>query len=320
MAAFAAPPEGKGGGKGGGGGDSGGDPPPETFVPAIAYFEEGRKSKDLKLANRSGDVACLVASTPTGSPKLRGFAYDAANKHLAYSVSETAIYVVGWDLDPCDVGTPIHTIPLSSGNHIETMDFSPNGNLLVWREEDYDYAGPATAGIIHIYDLGTRSVRELPLRGWAAGEPRFSPDFARSNEVIFVGGGADGSLGTYASLYAYKIDSGVSPGTNPRKLLDGAPYNFDHIYSVSNQGGIGDPSVVLGNHLTGELLKVSIDTGSVAAIADGNEPAYSCDNSELIYRYGTGGRRSEVRITSADGSSTEVWSKADLRFFDWFCP
>lgn len=315
FAASAAPPEGKGGGKGGGKGE---DPPAETFVPAIAYFEESRKSKDLKLANRAGDAACLIVRSNDGEPKLRGFAYHAASNTLAYSKGGSGIYLASWGEDPCAIGSGA-LIP-DTGSP-EFLDFSPLGGKLIWRETHPDYTGSGTVGTasqIFVYDLSSAQVQELPLDLWAVGGVRFSPEFESTGEIVFRGGPLDGSEGLYDSLFVYDIDAPVSAGSNPRKIVDGAGDYIDIVLSASSPGGGGEASVA---YVQGTIHQVRISDGTQAgpSIA-GYEPAYSCDNSEIIYRYPASARRYEVRISSSDGNSTETWTKADLRFFEWFCP
>lgn len=318
----AAPPEGKGGGRGGGGGD---DPPAEPFAPSIAYFEESRKSKDLKLANRAGDQACLVVRSGSGSPKLQAFEYHAATKMLAYSIGNTGIFLASWGSDPCTIGEgTLIRGQVAPGS----MDFSPDGQYLVWREPDENYTGFGTAARIIIYDLSAGTTSEVSLKAWGGVRPEwgvngewglsqvhFSPDFATSNELIFVGGSLDGRFGEYDSLFAYDIDE----TSVPRKLLDGASIGFDFVLSVTNPGGTGQAKVAFTNNNNGQVIQLPINGGATSSFA-GYEPEYSCDNSELIHRKDASSRKNEIRITSADGSSTETWSKASLRFFDWFCP
>lgn len=324
-AVSAAPPEGKGGGKGGGnGGDD--EPPAEAFLPAIAYFEQSRKSKDLKLTNRAGDVACVVKQSGTSSAVLRGFVYDAANKMLAYSIGSRGIFLTTWDEDPCVVGdgTLIH-----SQASPEFMDFSPDGNYLVWRETVQDYSGFGTASEIFFYDLSSGTVSNISLDAhggsrpewgvngeWAVSNVQFSPDFDPSNEdspdeLIFRGAPLDGSLGEYESLFSYNIDGQSAP----RKFYDGGGDYIDIVMSVTNPTGGDEARIAITK---GHVRQIAISNGAEGPTFDGYEPAYSCDNSEIIHRSGTG--KADIRITAADGSSTETWSKANLRFFDWFCP
>nr|WP_298895367.1 hypothetical protein [uncultured Altererythrobacter sp.] len=319
ISASAAPPEGKGGGKGGGN-NGGEDPPTDPFVPAIAYFEEGRKSKNLKLANRAGDQACMISD----QQGLRGFEYHASSKVLAYSVSGIGVFLTSWGDDPCTVG---NGTLIRNQAAPENLDFSPYGRYLVWREPVEDYSGFGTAARIMLYDLSDGSVSEVSLEAWGGVRPewgvngewgvsniRFSPDFATTNEIIFVGGSLDGRFGEYDSLYTYSID-----GANaPKKLLDGASISFDFVFSVTSPAGSGVSKVAFRNNNNGQVVQLPINGGAASSFA-GYEPDYSCDNSELIHRKDASSRKNEVRITSADGGSTETWSKASLRFFDWFC-
>lgn len=321
-AILAAPPEGKGGGKGGGGGGGGEDPPAQPFVPAIAYFQETRKSKDLRLANRAGDQACLVLQSASGEPKLRGFAYHAASNKLAYSTDGLGIRIATWGSDPCSV-TSGPVIP-QTGNP-EFMHFSPDGSLLAWSEGDPDYTGFGSAYIIVIYDLSSGARTEFDLKQWggtrpewgvdgewSAGNVHFSPDFDSSNEIVFSGGPLDGSQGAYNSLFVFNLDGSSAP----QKFYDGAG-GMDSIMSVTRPSGAGVARMAISQ---GEIRQIVIDDGSQGPSFDGTEPSYSCDNSEIIHRFATGKwNKYEIRITSSDGSSTETWSKANLRFFDWFC-
>lgn len=330
VAVSAAPPEGKGGGNGGGGGDGGEDPPAETFVPAIAYFEDGRKNKDLRLANRAGDQSCLVMRTAQGADELRGFVYHAGSKTLAYSRDNLGIYLTTWGNNPCTVsdGTLIR-----SGPNPEFMDFSPDGRLLTWSEGDPNYTGFGSANIVFVYyvaDVGEISAGTLvqfDLKQWGGSQPewgvngewsasfRFTPDFATSNEVVVSGAPLDGSQGAYVSLFKYDLDETSAPTL----LLDGADIAFDAVVTITNPGGDGSARYAFTNNNTGDVLQVRLSDGGVVGSFTGYEPAYSCDNSELIHRSGSG-RKVETRITSADGTSTETWSNGNLRFFDWFCP
>lgn len=330
MAASAAPPVGKGGGKdkGGGGDDGSGDPPAETFVPEIAYFEEDRKGKDLKLANRAGDAACVVLQSSSGSPKLRGFEFHAPSKLLAYSIDDTGIFLASWSDDPCFVGGEIQ---IRAQVAPESLDFSPDGKFLVWRENVDDWTGLGTAAKIFIFDVTSPNSEptEVSLEAWGGERPewgvngewgissqvRFSPDFATSNELIFAGASLDGRFGEYDSLFAYNIDE----TTIPRKLLDGANVLFDWVLSVTNPSGQGAAKVAFTNNNTGEIIQIPINGGLATTFSAYGEPEYSCDNFEIIHRSGSG-RKLNIEITGVDGTPIETWSKADLRFFDWFCP
>ena len=316
---IAAPPEGKGGGKGGGGGD---DPPAEPFMPSIAYLEEGRKSIDLKLANRAGDQACLVLRSESGA-RIRGFVYHAASKVLAYSIPNIGIQLATWVDDPCVVGAG--TL-IGSGGDTSYMDFSPDGNLLAWTEPDPGYTGFGTSSLVFVYDVGNGTLTQLDLEQWGGDRPewgvygewstgsvRFSPDFSTTNELLFSGGPLDGSQGAYNSLFAYNIDE-TEP---PRKYYDGAGDGIDSVMSVTNPTGTAEARIAITQ---GPVRQIAISDGSEGPTFDGYEPAYSCDNSELVHRFRTNGGKYEIRITSADGGSTETWSKGKLRFFDWFCP
>lgn len=319
FAALAAPPAGKGGSKGGGGED----PPPEPFSPAIAYFEQGRQSKDLKLANRNGDQACLVMRSQSGAPTLRGFVYHAASKVLAYSIDNSGIFLATWDTDPCLVGSGQLIRPSANP---EFMDFSPDGKYLTWTEPVDGYSGFGSAAEIFIYNLESGTLSGVPLDAWGGTRPEwgvdgewgigpvlFSPDFLSSNELVFRGAPLDGSAGEYDSLFAYNIDG----TTAPRKFFDGAGGGIDVVMSVSNPQGAGDARVAIRK---GPIRQIAISDGSQGPSFDGYEPAYSCDNSELIHRTSPSSGKYQIQITSADGTSTETWSKANLRFFDWFCP
>lgn len=325
VAVSAAPPEGKGGGKDKGGGDGGGDPP-ALFVPAIAYFEEGRKSKDLKVANRAGDQACLVLSSSSGSPKLRGFEFDPSSSLLAYSIDNTGVFLASWGGDPCTIG---QGTLIRSQVAPENLDFSPDGRYLVWREPVDDWTGFGSAAKIFIYDVTAPDSEptEVSLEDWGGPRPewgvngewsvsnvRFSPDFVATNELIFVGGSLDGRFGEYASLFAYNINENYEP----RKLLDGSNISFDYVFGVTHPNGAGDAKVAILNNNNGRILQVPINGGTASSFV-GGEPEYGCDNAELIHRTQSG-RKFEIRITSADGSASELWSRADLRFFDWLCP
>lgn len=321
MTASAVSAQGKKNGNGGGGG---GDPPDPVFTPAIAYLEVGRKSKDLKLSNRAGDAACLVVSTPLSGARLSGFEFHAAEKVLAYSIGGQGIFLASWDDDPCTI---TNVIPIRAGVAPESMDFSPDGRHLVWRETTEGYTGFGTAAQIFTYDRSSGLTSEVSLEDWGGVRPEwgvdrewglfqvhFSPDFENSNELIFVGGALDGSLGVYQSLFAYDM----SEGSPPRKLLDGSGLSFDYVMSVTNPGGQGEAKVAFTDNDTSNIVQLAINDGG-STVFSGYEPEYSCDNSEIIHRTGSG-RRTEVRITSTDGGASETWSKADLRFFDWFCP
>lgn len=323
-ALVAAPPEGKGGGKGGGGGE---DPPAEPFVPAIAYFDSTSTAKQLRLANRAGDQACMVVETPDGGPKLRGFTYHAASKQLAYSISETGIYVTSWGSDPCKVDAPTQVRALSGGDHPEVMDFSPDGRYVVWTEPIHEYTGFGSPYLIYIYDTQEATVFEVSLlqwggvreewgvdREWSVGGIRFSPDFATSNELIFVGGPLDGSQGAYTSLFRYDI-SGNSP---PLKIYDGAGMSFDQFISVTNPEGEGSHRVAFTDNETKILVQVTL-AGDEVIRFDAREPAYSCDNTEIIYQAFLRKNRNSWFIADVDGTNAERWSSAGS-WFDWFCP
>lgn len=320
----AAPPEGKGGGKGGGGGDE--EPPAEPFAPAIAYFEDGRKYKDLRLANRAGDQACLVLRTAQGDDELRGFVYHARTKMLAYSRDNQGIYLASWGDDPCTVGDG--TL-IRSGPNPEFMDFSPDGSLLTWAEGDPDYTGFGSANIVFIYEVATGVLTQFDLKQWGGSRSdwgvngewsasfRFTPDFATSNEVVVSGGPLDGSKGAYVSLFKYNLDELAAPTL----LLDGADIAFDAVVTITNPGGEGSARYAFTNNNTGDVLQVRLSDGGVVGSFKGYEPAFSCDNSEIIHQSSGGkGGKSAISITSADGSSSTVWSSGNYRFFDWFCP
>jgi hypothetical protein len=308
-AASAAPPEGKGGGKGGGGNN----PPVEPFVPAIAYLQDGRKTRDLRLANRAGDQACLVLQTNTGSPKLRSFVFDAANKRLAYSLSEEGVYLTNWIDDPCEVGQPIEIRQLEAGDHPEFMDFSPQGGFVAWTEPDPNIEDAYT---IVMHEIGGGNTT-LALTGWRVGGLRFSPDFESSGELLFTGSAIDLSLGwgAYNSIFAYSTQTQAI-----RKVLDGASFYLDPFLTVTNPQAVGPAKVAFTDLDTKDLLQVRLSDGQVVETFPGYEAAYSCDNTELIHRGRGKGTKLFVYLTKADGSSSEFWSKSELRWFDWFCP
>ncbi|MBY6014377.1 hypothetical protein KUV75_05620 [Qipengyuania gaetbuli] len=323
-ALVAAPPEGKGGGNGGGGGE---DPPAEPFAPAIAYFDSTKTAKQLRLANRAGDQACMVVETPNGGPTLRGFTYHAASKRLAYSIGETGIYVTSWGSDPCKVDTPTRVRTLSGGDHPEVMDFSPDGRYVIWTEPIHEYTGFGSPYLIYIYDFDQDVFFPVPLDQWGGEKVdwgvdgewgtsgiRFSPDFATSNEVIFIGAPLDGSAGLYDSVFAYDI-SGDTP---PRLIYDGENLSIEQFVSVTNPEGQGEAQIVLADRNSGELIQLTLDGTEVRRFG-GSEPAYSCDNSEILYQYSAGKRRNSWFIASVDGTNAELWSTSG-RYFDWFCP
>lgn len=316
----AAPPEGKGGG--------GEDPPAEPFVPAIAYFEELKTSKQLRLANRAGDQACMVLETPDGSPKLRGFTYHAATKRLAYSISETGIFVTSWNGDPCKVNAPARVRELSSGDHPEVMDFSPDGRYVAWTEPIHEYDGFGSAYLIYMYDFDQNVFFPVPLHQWggrkeewgvdgewATSGIRFSPDFATSNELIFIGAPLDGSAGPYESIFAYDIGG----STPPRLVYDGANLSIEQFVSVTNPEGQGEARIILADRNSGELIQLGLDGTEVRRFT-GSEPAFSCDNTEILYKASAGKRRSGWYIAKVDASGAELWSSGSVRWFDWFCP
>lgn len=335
--ATVAAPGGNGKGKGGNDGGGGGDPPTADFVPRIAYFSEGRKAKDLRLSNRAGDQACLVMQSANGSPTLRGFSFDAANRKLAYSVGESGIYLTSWGAQgPCFVESAANITHESfrirgfgEGVHPEVMDFSPLGKKLVWTEPNQAYTGPGSEHRILLYDLETKAVSELPLIEWQISGIRFSPDFETSRELFFVGGPLDLSQGAYASLFAVNIDDVVSaatdsdpasdPDTIPDKIYDGINVSFDLFIGVTNPDGQGAAKVTFTDNNTKQIYQVPIGGGSIVTFA-GGEGTYSCDNTEIIHAFESSRSRRETRVTQADGSSSERWSRDELRWLDWLCP
>ncbi|WP_265529620.1 hypothetical protein [Sphingomicrobium marinum] len=328
ISAPAAAQNGKGNGKGNGGG---GSEPPAAFEPAIGYRYEGRGFTDIRLANRAGDQACTVLRFEDGGPRLRGFGLDAANMRLAYGLGNDAIYLATLTYvgeNPCPVALEEDTelIGPTSSNSFDFIDFSPDGALATWTESDEDYTGLGSSGIIAIYDLETGETTHLTLEQWhneprpewgtngewAVGSIRFSPDFAATNEIIFSGAPLNGYQGAYNSIWAYNINEMAAP----RKIYDGAGIWIDAIVTVTNPQGMGEHRVAFTDNDTGNMLQVRVSDGVPVETFPASEPAYSCDNSELIHN---GGRR-KIYITSADGTSSQRWGGSGMRFFDWFCP
>lgn len=308
-AALAAP-GGNGNGKGNGGNDGGGDDPSTTVEPAIAYFVRGRDYKDIRLANRAGDEACLVLRNNA----LRGFAFHGASNQLAYSLDDTGIYIASWTDDPCDIGSATEVRPLVEGNYPEYLDFSPDGQFLAWTE----YNAPDIYDIkiwIHDADGGARP---LPLSGWTILGIRFSPNFSQSGEIFFVGGDNSSPAGTQWSLFAYNIND---PGSYPRTVYDATPLgsSLDGFVGVTNP--IGNQSARVAVSIDGEIRQLSLGGQPVQGTLaiPGFEPVYSCDNTEMVHVYRGDRRKRETRITSVDGSTFEQWSRDELRWLDWFC-
>lgn len=331
FSAPAAAQNGKGNGRGNGGGNDG---PPAAFEPAVAYQYSGKNYTDIRLANRAGDQACTVLRVDSGEPNLRGFELDAANMRLAYGLGGNAIFLATLTYvgeDPCPVALAENTEligPTSSANP-EDLDFSPGGALLAWVENNEDYTGLGTSTIIVIYDLETREATPVSLEQWyneprpewgtngewATGSIRFSPDFETTNEIIFSGGPLNGSQGAYNSIWAYNINE----LTAPRKIYDGGGISIDSVVTVTNPQGLGDHRVAFTDNNTGNTLQVRVSDGFVVDSFLAYEPAYSCDNSELIHGASGRGRKTNVYITSVDGTSSERWGGSDMRFFNWFC-
>lgn len=319
-AAFAlAQGNGNGNGKGNGGGGGGDEEPPAAFEPAIAYFDDGRKYKDIRLANRAGDQACLVLRSNQGQQELRGFSFDAANSQLAYSIDETGIYIASWSDNPCEItgSTEIH--PLSAGNFPEFLDFSPSGQFLTWTAYDNPNIGDVR---IWIYDASTGISRDLPLSGWVILGLRFSPEFPDSGELFFVGGDSSSPAGTQFSLFAYDVNAPVASGSNPRLVFDATPSgsSLDSFLAVTNPVGSEAPRVAVSQN--GEIQQLDLSGQAVpdAEGIPGSEPVYSCDNTELVHNYQESWSRRETRITPANGGAYERWSRDELRWLDWICP
>ncbi|WP_271079289.1 hypothetical protein [Aurantiacibacter sp. MUD61] len=328
---------GNGRGNGGGSGGGGNEEPPSAFVPAIAYFDQGRKYKDIRIANVAGDQACLVLRTGDGQRNLRGFDFDAANNRLAYSIDETGIFVTTWeDADgPCNVASagnvtdPASRVRvLGAGDYPEVLDWSPDGRFLLWTEPDQEYTGLGSSTHVMIYDTVTEQVSLLPLESWGGtrlawgvdgdwgvGGIRFSPDFATTNEVVFVGASLDGSRGEYNSLFAFDI-AGTSA---PRLLYDGASTTFDLFINVTNPQGAAPSRVVFENVDRGELVQLPLVNGNTTRWT-GGEAEYSCDNARLVHQVAGRRGRASTYITSADGSGSTLFSSDGLRWLDWLCP
>ncbi|MCT2560230.1 hypothetical protein N0B51_14700 [Tsuneonella sp. YG55] len=327
-AAIAAPPAEKGGGKGGSG------DPPAAFEPAIGYKFSGRNYTDIRLANRAGDQACTVLRLPDGSPSLRGFVFDGANGRLAYGLEGDVIYLATLTYEASNPSCPValakNTVaitPLTVADP-ETLDFSPRGDHLVWSEPNKAYTGYGSAFDIVVFDIGAGEHTRIPLEKWGTTNPdwgvtnewvatstRFSPDFDNSGEIIFSGAPLSGVLGAYNSLFAVNVDG----QTEPRLIVNGASMQVDAIVTVTSPGGSGAHKVAFTDNNTGKVRQHRISDGGLVASFSGDEPAYSCDNSELIHSAKGKGGKPSIYITAADGSSSETWSSGGPRFFDWFC-
>ena len=313
VAASAAPPEGKGGGKDKGGGDGGGDPPAE-FVPAIAYKVETNKYEDIRLSNVAGDQSCLVLRVNKDNPagRLRGFAFSASKKRLAYGLNND-LYLATWTDDPCVVQT--NSAPLVAGlpaysarNDVSNIDFSPDGSKLVWALNSETDDGTRDIVVLDI-DAGTSPQRIET--GFNVFDPNFSPNFGTSREVFFTG---DNAVGIRV-VGAYNLDTGATRTVVPSSV------NLDSAMAVSNPDPSGFVRIAVRDNDSG-LLQQHNEQGALAETSisarDANL-AYSCDNSLILYRFSVNWRNVDVYLGSRDGTSAQIWSSEDLRDPEWLC-
>lgn len=322
FAASAAPPEGKGGGKDkGGGGNDGGDPPAE-FVPAIAYFTESNKSKDIQISNVEGDQACLVQRFPKGAADgdLSTFSINGRTKRMVYGRGGN-IYLATWTNDPCNMSfssAPLISAPptFDGVGAINSLDFSPDGNLIVWT---LNPTVDDDSRDILIYDFnGDGSFNRIDTDYWAR-FPRFSPQFSSTDpatqELFFTGRPANGSR-PY-NVYSYQLSDGAV-----RTIASGL--NFSVALSVSNPNSSVGVRIAAEDIDNGQLRQYDA-SGSGSEVENAiqsasAEMAYSCDNSQIIFRFAVNWKNNDAVISARDGSSARTYSTSDLRDFDWICP
>ncbi|MDC8754184.1 hypothetical protein OIK40_05940 [Erythrobacter sp. sf7] len=305
--AIAAPPEGKG--KGGGGG---GEPdPPSEFVPVIAYKVETSKYEDIRLANIEGDQSCLVlrVNKDNAAGRLRGFAYSAKRKRIAYALNDD-LYLATWDTDPCKIevsSTPfVPALPSDTRNDINNIDFSPDGSKLV-----FPYHTEIKDDTRDLVVVNIDVPNDLPQRievGYGVSDPNFSPNFATTNEVFFT------ALTASYIVVAYNLENGAT-----REIVTGG--NLDSSMEVSKPASSGLVRIAVRDNESG-LLQQHDAQGNLAEplfnARDANL-AYSCDNSQILYRFSVNWRNVDVYIGSRDGSSPQLWSSEDLRDPEWLC-
>ncbi len=314
IAAYAAPPEGKGGGKGGGGGNGGGEDPPSEFVPAIAYKVESKKYEDIRLANVEGDQSCLVLriNKSNAAGRLRGFTYSASRKRLAYGL-DGDLYLATWTDDPCSVQTSssplLPALPTYSERaDISNIDFSPDGSKLVWALNSQ--TDDTTRDIV-VLDIDAGTSPQRIETGFNVFDPSFSPNFADSGEVFFTG---DNSVGIRV-VGAYNLNTG-----NTRTVVPSSG-NLDSSMAVSNPASSGFVRIAVRDNDSG-FLQQHDDQGALAesliSARDANL-AYSCDNTQILYRFSVNWKNVDVYIGARDGTSAQIWSSDDLRDPEWLC-
>jgi hypothetical protein len=308
-----AAPGGNGKGKGGGKGD-----PPADFIPAIAYMVETNKYEDIRIANVEGDQSCLVLRINKSDPpgQLRAFAVSAATRRLAYSRAGN-LYVTTWTDNPCMVAsTPTPVVEgqteFGSDSSIEALDFSPDGQELVWTINPTVQDGSRDL-VFYNFDVALPAPVRVSTDHWFV-TVRFSPDYADTGNLFFTGREATGAGGMY-DLFRYSRTSG-----NAVRIATGP--NFDSTVAVSNPDADLGVRVAVRDNDSG-FIKQYDGAGSLSEpliVGYDAELAYSCDNDTIVYRYAVNWRNKDAYMGARDGSSQQIWSSSDLRDFDWICP
>ena len=306
--------QGNGKGKGNGGGGGGGEDPPAEFVPVIAYKYEGKKYEDIRLSNIEGDQSCLVLRVQKDDPqgRLATFTISASQKRLVYSQGG-ALYLAIWTDDPCSMSFSSSPLVPQQPNDegvpgIPHVDFSPDGTKLIWTRKP---SSAADTRDIWIYDFSGGLQAPIDV-GYLVRYPRFSPDFANSNEIFFTGR-PTGQTGRY-SVYGYDLAGGPV-----RTIADGLNYNV--FIAVSNRDSSLGVRISAYDNDGGFLYQYDengTQSGPPIAQAAGDLD-YSCDNSRIVYSYAVNWRNNDILIANRNGSGATVWSSADLRDLDWIC-
>lgn len=309
----------KGKGKGGGGG--GGEDPPAEFVPAIAYVYESNKYEDVRIANVEGDQSCLVARFYKGEPagQLREISFNTRTKRFAFSRND-GLYVTTWSDTPCQVDQNFSMIvnaadlaPYDGNTRIDGLDFSPSGRELVWSFNPTVNDGKRDL-IFYDFDAAPSERVERLRTEYFIFQPRFSPHYDSTREIFVVANKPDGPF-TARSLYALqRADaSGRFVTTLP---------NVDASMAVSTPNPNLAIRISLADNDAGAVYQFDDQGTSLAAPIQGAEAelAFSCDNSQLIHMLAVNWRNQDTYMTSADGTSSQLWSSAHYKQFDWLCP